>query len=204
MNCSPTQTRHRLLSHSKSGQKYAKNINTKWAELERKPVYLNFSCQYHIISDKGMNCSPTQTRHRLLSHSKSGQKYAINIKHQTDLGTISNLPWSSIGTLGHRKRFIINIITTNHSVTNCYRRKTRLAAGGLFQGHHIFTIGDQTDCCLILKESQLIYLFPAFGLSLSYNMRRGDELQPYSNQTSPAFPQQKWTKVRQKYKHQMG
>ena len=35
-----------------------------------------------------------------------------------------------------------------------------------------------------------------------YNIRQGDELQHYSNETSTAFQQQKWTKVH-KYKHQM-
>ena len=33
-------------------------------------------------------------------------------------------------------------------------------------------------------------------------IRQGDELQHYSNETSSAFQQQKWTKVH-KYKHQM-
>ena len=40
------------------------------------------------------------------------------------------------------------------------------------------------------------------GHSISYNIRQGDELQHYANETSSAFQQQKWTKVH-KYKHQM-
>ena len=41
------------------------------------------------------------------------------------------------------------------------------------------------------------------GRSISYiYIRQGDELQHYSNETSSAFQQQKWTKVH-KYKHQM-
>ena len=45
MNCSTSQTRHRLLSGSKSGQKYT-NINTKWTDFKRKQVYLPFPCHY--------------------------------------------------------------------------------------------------------------------------------------------------------------
>ena len=43
MNCSTAQTRHPLISNSKSGQKYT-NINTKWTDFKRKQVYLPFPC----------------------------------------------------------------------------------------------------------------------------------------------------------------
>ena len=43
MNSSTTKTRHRLLSNSRSEQKYT-NINTKWTDFERKQDYLPFPC----------------------------------------------------------------------------------------------------------------------------------------------------------------
>ena len=70
MNYSTLQTRHRLLSNSKSGQKYT-NINTKWTDFKRTQVYLPFPAinvpniiHRLQISNASENAGSTKCHHR--------------------------------------------------------------------------------------------------------------------------------------------